>query len=56
MDLRRLRDDPMPNVVSYTLDSEYGWATASNPSRGLLIGYLAGNSYQRVETWDLATE
>jgi hypothetical protein len=40
VDLRHLRDDPAPNVVSYTLDTEYGWATASNAARGLLIGYL----------------
>jgi hypothetical protein len=40
VDLRYLRDDPDPNVVSYTLDTEYGWATASSAARRLLIGYL----------------
>jgi hypothetical protein len=40
VDLRHLRDDPAPNVVSFTLDTEYGWATASSPMHGLLIGYL----------------
>jgi hypothetical protein len=30
----------MPNVVSYTLDEEYGWVTAATPSRGLLLGYI----------------
>jgi hypothetical protein len=40
VDVRHLRDDPDPNVVSYTLDSEYGWTTASSTSRGLLLGYL----------------
>ena len=40
VNLRHLIDDPWPNVVSYTIDEEYGWATASNPSKGLLIGYL----------------
>jgi hypothetical protein len=40
VDLRHLRDDPAPNVVSYTLDTGYGWATASNAARSLLIGYL----------------
>jgi hypothetical protein len=40
VDLRHLRDDPDPNVVSYTLDTEYGWAAASSPAHGLLIGYL----------------
>lgn len=40
VNLRRLTDDPEPNVVSYVLDEEYGWATASNASKGLLIGYI----------------
>jgi hypothetical protein len=40
VDLRRLTDDPLPNVVSYTLDEEYGWVTAATPSQGLLLGYI----------------
>jgi len=40
VDLRRLSADPAPNVVSYTIDEEYGWTTASSVSGGLLIGYL----------------
>ncbi len=40
VDMRELRDDPLPNVVSYTIDEEYGWATASSPANGLLIGYI----------------
>jgi hypothetical protein len=40
VDLRRLGSDPLPNVVSYIIDDEYGWTTASSVSRGLLIGYL----------------
>jgi hypothetical protein len=39
-DLRRLADDPAPNVVSYTIEEEHGWATASSLSGGLLIGYI----------------
>ena len=40
VNVRYLRDDHDPNVVSYTLDDEYGWVTASNPGRGLMIGYI----------------
>ena len=40
VNLRRLGDDPDPNVVSYTIDQEYGWATAATPAKGLLIGYI----------------
>jgi hypothetical protein len=40
VDLRRLSADPSPNVVSYTIDEEYGWTTASSISTGLLIGYI----------------
>ncbi|PYV82682.1 MAG: hypothetical protein DMG05_27710 [Acidobacteria bacterium] len=25
---------------AYTLDDEYGWVTASNPEKGLMIGYV----------------
>jgi hypothetical protein len=52
VDLRYLRDDPAPNVVSYTLDTEYGWTTASNPARRLLIGYLWKSSeYPWFNVW-----
>ncbi len=40
VNMRRLVDDPDPDVVSYTVDEKYGWVTACNPARGLLIGYL----------------
>ena len=40
IDMRRLRNDPMPNVVSYVIDQPLGWATASAPKQGLLLGYL----------------
>jgi len=40
VNLRYLTNDHDPNVVSYTLDDEYGWVTASNPGKGLLIGYI----------------
>ncbi|HUS08693.1 MAG TPA: hypothetical protein VMZ52_20480 [Bryobacteraceae bacterium] len=40
INMRRLAADPAPNVVSYTMDEEYGWVTAGNPARGLLLGYI----------------
>lgn len=40
VNVRYLTNDHDPNVVSYTLDDEYGWVTASNPAKGLLIGYI----------------
>jgi hypothetical protein len=40
VDLRHLGADPSPNVVSFTIDDEYGWTTASSVSKGLLIGYI----------------
>jgi hypothetical protein len=40
VNLRHLTDDPMPNVVSYVIDDEYGWTTAASPSAGLLLGYV----------------
>ena len=39
-DLRRLSNDPAPNVVSYVINDEHGWVTASSVSGGLLIGYM----------------
>ena len=40
VDLRHLTTVHDPNVVSFTIDDEYGWVTAANPARGLLIGYI----------------
>ena len=40
LDLRRLADDPNPNVVSYEVRGEYGWTTACAPEQGRLIGYV----------------
>ena len=56
VDLRRLDSGPAPSVVSYTIEDEYGWTTASSVSRGLLIGYIWKsadypwfNAWQHVE-------
>jgi hypothetical protein len=40
VNLRHLSDSHDPGVVSYVIDEEYGWTTASSPSTGLLIGYI----------------
>lgn len=52
VNLRYLTDNPNPNVVSYTIDEEYGWVTACNRARGLLIGYLWKTSeYPWFNAW-----
>jgi hypothetical protein len=40
VDLRRLTTDPDPNVTSFVIDGDFGWVTAINPSKELLLGYL----------------
>lgn len=40
VDLRRLEDDPNPNVVSYVVRGRHGWTTACAPAQQRLIGYL----------------
>jgi hypothetical protein len=52
VNLRFLTNDPMPNVVSYTIDEDYGWVTAVNAEKGLLIGYLWKTSdYPWFNAW-----
>jgi hypothetical protein len=52
VDMRRLVNDPNPNVVSYIIEGEYGWTTASNATRGLLIGYVWKTSdYPWFNAW-----
>ena len=52
IDLRRLANDPNPNVVSYSIDEEYGWVTATTAARGLLIAYVWKTSdYPWVSLW-----
>lgn len=52
VNLRRLHDNHDPNVVSFTIDEEYGWVTACNPAQGLLIGYLWKTSeYPWFNAW-----
>ena len=40
VDMRRLTTDPKPDVVSYVIDEDIGWVTASNAGKGLLLGYI----------------
>lgn len=40
VNIRHLSDNADPGVVSYVIDGDYGWVTASSPTTGLLIGYL----------------
>ena len=42
VDFRRLFDDPNPAVVSFVFQDgeEYGWVTACNPGKGLMLGYI----------------
>jgi hypothetical protein len=52
VNLRFLTSDPAPNVVSFTLDDEYGWYTACNPAKGLLIGYIwRASEYPWLIAW-----
>jgi len=52
VNLRHLTDDPLPNVVSYTVDEEFGWVTAATPGQGLLVGYLWRTSeYPWLNIW-----
>lgn len=52
VDMRRLTDDPMPNVVSYVVDEPIGWATASSPTHNLILGYIWRTSeYPWFNAW-----
>ncbi len=52
VNLRYLKDDPSPNVVSFIIEEEYGWITAASPESGLLLGYLWKSSdYPWLNIW-----
>jgi len=40
VDLRHLTNDPDPNVVSFVVNGDVGWVTATNASKELLVGYI----------------
>lgn len=52
VDLRRLTDKADPGVASYVVDGPYGWITAVNPGRGLLLGYAwKRDDYGWIDAW-----
>lgn len=52
VDLRRLTDDPLPNVCSFVIDGEVGSVTAYSPTHGLILGYLWRTSdYPWLNVW-----
>jgi hypothetical protein len=52
VNLRHLTADQEPEVVSFTIDDEYGWVTASTAAKGLLIGYIWKTSdYPWLDIW-----
>jgi hypothetical protein len=52
VDMRHLAGDHEPNVVSYTINEEHGWVTASSLSGRLLIGYIWRTSdYPWFNAW-----
>jgi hypothetical protein len=52
VDLRRLTDDPLPNVCSFVIDEDLGWVTAFSPTHRLVIGYVWRRSdYPWLNIW-----
>jgi len=52
VDMRHLRDRAEPNVVSYAIEGPWGWITAANAGRGLLLGYVWKTAdYPWVSLW-----
>jgi hypothetical protein len=54
IDFRRLSDDAGPGVVSFVFDDKdkYGWVTACNPEKELLLGYFwQTNQYPWLNMW-----
>ena len=51
-DVRRLINDSTPDVVSYVINGDIGWVTASNAAKGLLIGYIwSTEEYPWLNVW-----
>lgn len=52
IDLRRLSDDPNPNVVSFEVRGDLGWTTAIAPAQQRLIGYVwKASDYPWFNAW-----
>ena len=57
VDLRFLKDDHEPNVVSFVVEDDYGWVTASSPNTGLLLGYVwLKSDYPWINIWRYSKE
>lgn len=52
VNLRHLKSDPNPNVVSFQIEDSLGWITAATPGKGLLLGYVwRTTDYPWVSVW-----
>jgi hypothetical protein len=52
VDLRFLEANHSPNVVSFIVEEELGWVTATSPTTGLLVGYIWRRSdFPWVNIW-----
>jgi hypothetical protein len=52
IELRHLTNDPEPSVVSFVVDEEIGWVTATNAAKELVIGYVWKTSeYPWLSIW-----
>ncbi|MEE2831529.1 MAG: hypothetical protein VYD18_04135 [Candidatus Latescibacterota bacterium] len=52
VNLRQFSDNSDPGVVSFVIDAEWGWTTAANAGKGLLIGYLwKTDDYAWYDDW-----
>jgi hypothetical protein len=52
VDLRHLTSDPDPDVVSFVVDGEFGWVTATSASKELLLGYMWRTAdYPWLDIW-----
>ena len=52
VNLRHLKNDAAPAVVSYIIEEEYGWTTAVNAKQQLLVGYIwPSKDYPWFDAW-----
>lgn len=52
VDLRRLTDNPDPNVTSFVVDGDLGWVAATNAARELVFGYVFRTAdYPWINIW-----
>lgn len=52
VNMRHLKNDATPAVVSYIIEDKYGWTTAVNAKQQLLIGYIwPSKDYPWFDAW-----